>query len=122
MPYTAPIADMRFALEAAAHLWSVKHEGRYSELDPDLLGAILDGAADLAANTLEPLNRVGDKTGVTLKDGVVTTPPGFKQAYKDFANGGWVGLAADPTYGGSGLPSAVSLAAFEMVHAANMSF
>src|SRR5436190_18301742 len=105
MPYNAPIGEMRFALEAAADLWSVKHEGRFSDLDPDLLGAILDGAADLAGNTLEPLNRIGDQTGVALKDGVVTTPPGFKEAYKEFAKGGWVGLSADPIYGGAGLPS-----------------
>ena len=122
MPYNAPLAEMRFALEAAADLWSVKHEGRFSELDPELLGAILDGAAALAADTLAPLNRVGDEIGVSLKDGVVTTPPGFKEAYKEFAAGGWLGLAADTTYGGAGLPSAVSLCAFEMVHAANMSF
>src|SRR5215469_4048112 len=109
MTYAAPIADMRFALEAAAELWSVKHEGRFADLDPDLLSAILDGAASIASDTLAPLNRVGDQNGVTLKDGVVTTAPGFKEAYKEFADGGWQGLAADSMYEGSGLPSAVAL-------------
>ncbi|MES1156807.1 MAG: acyl-CoA dehydrogenase family protein [Alphaproteobacteria bacterium] len=122
MPYTAPIEDMRFALEACADLWSLKQSGRYPDLDEDLLAAILDGAGELAADTLAPLNRSGDQAGVTLKNGVVTAAPGFKDAYKQFADGGWQGLAATTDFGGQGLPRAVALAVFEMVHAANMSF
>ena len=122
MSYTAPIGDMRFALEAAADLWAAKQAGLFSELDPDLLTAILDGAADFAEDTLAPLNRAGDRAGVTLKDGVVTSAPGFKEAYKQFAAGGWQGLAGDSIYSGAGLPTAVAVCAYEMMHAANMSF
>ncbi|MDX2276303.1 MAG: acyl-CoA dehydrogenase [Hyphomonadaceae bacterium] len=123
MSYVAPIADIRFALEAAADLWSLRGKtDALGELDHNLLEAILSGAGALAADTLAPLNRSGDQAGVSLKDGVVTTAPGFKAAYKEFADAGWLGLAADDAYGGQALPRAVSLATMEMVHAANMSF
>jgi alkylation response protein AidB-like acyl-CoA dehydrogenase len=120
MSYRAPVADMRFALEACADLWSLR--GRFSDLDAELMDAILDGAGSLAADTLAPLNRSGDQAGVSLRDGVVTTAPGFKQAYEGFKDAGWQGLAADPAYGGQGLPRALALAVFETIHAANMSF
>jgi alkylation response protein AidB-like acyl-CoA dehydrogenase len=111
---------MRFALEACADLWSLR--SRFPELDPELLEAILDGAGALAADTLAPLNRSGDQAGISLKDGVVSAAPGFKQAYAAFKDAGWQGLAADPAFGGQGLPRAVALAVFETMHAANMSF
>ncbi len=120
MTYTAPIADMRFALEAAADLWSLK--ARFPELDADLLTAILEGAGALASQTLSPLNRSGDRARVSLANDNVRTAPGFREAYAEFAAGGWQGLGADPAYGGQGLPRAVALAAFETVHSANMSF
>lgn len=120
MSYAAPIEDMRFALEACADLWRLRE--RYPELDADLLAAILEGAGALAGETLAPLNRPGDRAGVKLADGVVTAAPGFAEAYEAFKAGGWQGLAADPAYGGQGLPRAVALAVFETVHAANMSF
>lgn len=122
MTYAAPIDDIRFALEAAADFWSVKREGAFAELDADLLAAILDAGAAFTHERLAPLNRVGDRSGLKLADGVVTTPPGFIDAYKEYAAGGWLGLAADPAFGGQGLPRALSLAAMEMTHAANMSF
>lgn len=122
MNYTAPVADIRFALEVAAGLWSVRRDGAFADLDQDLLAAILDAAAAFAGETLAPLNRIGDETGVSLADSVVRTPPGFAAAYQQFAAGGWLGLAADPAYGGQGLPRALALAAMEMVHSANMSF
>jgi alkylation response protein AidB-like acyl-CoA dehydrogenase len=120
MPYAAPIADIRFALEACAGLWDLR--GRYPELDEDLLAAILEGAGSLASDTLAPTNRTADRAGVKLADGVVTSAPGFRDAYEAFKQGGWQGLAADPAYGGQGLPRAVALAVMEMMHSANMSF
>jgi len=120
MTYVAPIADMRFALEACANLWSLRE--RYPDLDADLLAAILDGAGALASDTLAPINRSGDQSGVTLMNAAVTAAPGFREAYEAFKRGGWQGLAADPTYGGQGLPRAVALAVMETVHSANMSF
>ncbi|MBI3439714.1 MAG: acyl-CoA dehydrogenase [Proteobacteria bacterium] len=120
MGYRAPVGDIRFALEACAGLWSLK--SRFSDIDPDLLEAILDGAGALASETLAPINRSGDQAGVTLKDSIVTAAPGFKQAYIAFRDAGWQGLAADAAYGGQHLPRAVALAVFEMIHSANMSF
>ncbi|GAM98772.1 acyl-CoA dehydrogenase [alpha proteobacterium U9-1i] len=122
MSFIAPTEDQRFALEAAADLWSVKAGGRFADLDADTLAAILDGAGALAADTLAPLNRSGDLARVTLKDGVVTAAPGFKEAFAQFASGGWGGLSAHPDYGGQGLPRAVALAVYENIQSANMSF
>ncbi|HVK79359.1 MAG TPA: acyl-CoA dehydrogenase [Verrucomicrobiae bacterium] len=120
MSYVAPITDMRFALEACADFWSLGE--RYPDLDEDLLAAILEGAGALAAETLAPLNRSGDRARVSLADDVVTAAPGFRDAYEAFKQGGWQGLAADPTYGGQGLPRSLALAVMEAMHAANMSF
>ncbi|WP_135210851.1 acyl-CoA dehydrogenase [Vitreimonas flagellata] len=120
MTYAAPIADMRFALEACADLWSLRE--RFPDLDEDLLAAILEGAGALAGETLAPLNRSGDRARISLANDVVTTPRGFAEAYQAYKDGGWQGLAADPTYGGQGLPRAVALAVMESVHAANMAF
>jgi hypothetical protein len=120
MSYAAPVGAMRFAIEAAADLWTLK--ARYPDLDADLLTAILEGAAQLAGEVLAPLNRIGDQLGVSLANGEVRTAPGFREAYAAFREAGWLSLAADPAYGGQGLPRAVALAVFETVHAANMSF
>ncbi|MBX3430638.1 MAG: acyl-CoA dehydrogenase [Hyphomonadaceae bacterium] len=120
MPYAAPIADMRFALEACADFWSLRQ--RFPDLDEDTLAAILEGAGALAGETLAPLNRSGDQAGVTLKEGVVTAAPGFQEAYNAFKDGGWQALAADPAYGGQGLPRSLALAVMETFHSANMSF
>jgi len=115
--YTAPIADIRHALAAAGF-----DDLRPADFDEDLLTAILDGANALASETLAPLNRVGDQTGVALVNGDVRTPPGFREAYQAFRDAGWQGLCADIGYGGQGLPRAVMLPVFEMIHSANMSF
>jgi 3-(methylthio)propanoyl-CoA dehydrogenase len=119
MGYQAPIEDIRFALEHAADLWAGRAGG---DLDPDLLAAILDNAGLLAADTLAPINQSGDRDGVALENGVVRAADGFAAAYAKFVEGGWQGLAADPDYGGQGLPRAVALAVHEMIHAANMAF
>jgi len=120
MSYAAPIADMRFALEVCADLWRLRE--RFPDLDEALLGAVLDGAGALAGDVLAPLNRTGDRAGVKLESGIVRAAPGFRDAYEAFKQGGWQGLAADPAYGGQGLPRAVALAVMETMHGANMSF
>ncbi|MEQ1619136.1 MAG: acyl-CoA dehydrogenase family protein, partial [Terricaulis sp.] len=117
MSYSAPIDEMRFALQCAAGFQPLA-----SGLDSDTLNAVLEAAATLAADQLAPLNRSGDRAGVRLEDGEVRAAPGFREAYGVFCAGGWQGLSADPAYGGQGLPRAVAIAVFEMVHAANMSF
>ena len=109
MTYSAPIADMRFALEACADLWTLRE--RYPDLDAETLSAILESAGQLASETLAPINRKADRAGVKLANDLVTAAPGFRDAYAAFKAGGWQGLAADPAYGGQGLPRAVDLPA-----------
>jgi alkylation response protein AidB-like acyl-CoA dehydrogenase len=122
MTYLAPTADIRFALEAAAQLWSLKHDGAFPDLEGDLLAAILEAAGALASDRLAPLNQSGDREGVRLENGLVRAAAGFGEAYQAFMAGGWQGLTADPAYGGQGLPRAVGLAVYEMIHGANMAF
>jgi alkylation response protein AidB-like acyl-CoA dehydrogenase len=122
MTYSAPVKDIRFALEAAAELWAVQRGGGFSDLDPELLQAILENAGALAGDTLAPLNASGDRQGVVLENGVVRSADGFAAAYRAFVEGGWQGLAAAPEHGGQGLPKAVALAVHEMIHSANMAF
>jgi len=119
MPFAAPVKDIRFALEQCVGFWS---DNAHGDLDPETLGAILESAGAFAAETLAPLNRPGDQAGARLEGDAVISPHGFKDAYRAFAAGGWLSLAADPAFGGQGLPTAVALAVFEPMHAANMSF
>ncbi|HEY5411601.1 MAG TPA: acyl-CoA dehydrogenase [Caulobacteraceae bacterium] len=120
MAYQAPIRDIAFALYAVADLQRL--EPLVAGLDREMVGAVLDAAGDLAADVLAPLNRTGDRQGSRLKNGKVVTPDGFPSAYRAFAEGGWNGLAAEPEFGGQGLPKALELAVFEMANAANMAF
>ena len=120
MTYQAPIRDIAFALEAAAGLGEL--EPLFEGLDAGIVQAVLEGAGELASGVLAPLNRLGDREGSRLENGRVVTPAGFVDAYRAFAEGGWNSLAADPGYGGQGLPKALELAVWEMINAANMSF
>ncbi|MDB2449020.1 acyl-CoA dehydrogenase C-terminal domain-containing protein [bacterium] len=121
--YKAPIQDMQFVLNdvfKADALWaSMPHT---QEVTPDLVSAILEEGAKLCENELFPINRTGDEEGCTWSDGEVTTPTGFKDAYKTYAESGWVGLGGDPEYGGQGMPKMLTVMFEEMVYAANTSF
>jgi alkylation response protein AidB-like acyl-CoA dehydrogenase len=88
----------------------------------ELLDAILDGAAAFAENELHPLNRVGDEHGCRLENGVVTTPPGFKEAYRAFVDGGWSGMTGEVAYGGQGLPHSVGGLVEEIIGNANIAW
>jgi alkylation response protein AidB-like acyl-CoA dehydrogenase len=92
------------------------------DITRDLLDAILDEAARLNEQLLAPLNQTGDQQGCSIADGKVTTPAGFPAAYRAFAEGGWVGLMGDPSYGGQGMPKMLSVLFEEMLFAANSSF
>ncbi|HTI66091.1 MAG TPA: acyl-CoA dehydrogenase [Caulobacteraceae bacterium] len=122
MTFRAPVADIAFSLTAVAGLDRLMGEGGFPDLDAETMTAVLEAAGELAERVLAPLNRDGDRIGARLENGRVITPPGFPAAFRAFAQGGWNGLAADPEHGGQGLPRALHLAVFEMMHAANMAF
>ena len=111
MPYAAPLADMRLVLDAVGGL-----SGEAAEL----AGPVLEEAARFAASELDPLNQPGDRTGSVLENGVVRTPTGFREAYRQYIEGGWMGLAVDTEHGGQGLPSALSTPVVEMLNSACM--
>jgi alkylation response protein AidB-like acyl-CoA dehydrogenase len=119
MTYAAPLADMRFVLEEVAGI-AVLPGGEAA--DPELVEAILGAAAKFAESELAPLNQPADRVGSVLENGVVRTPPGFREAYARYVEGGWNGLAGDPGYGGQGLPFALAIPVAEMLDAACMSF
>ena len=118
----APLADIRFALAAQGGLDTVLALPGCEALSGELIDAILEQAARFATEVLAPLNQPGDRQGSRLVDGVVVTPDGFRQAYADFAAGGWVGLTAAPEFGGQGLPHLLAAAVSEIWSSANMAF
>jgi len=123
--YVPPLKDMQFVLRELAGIDRVAQLPGYEEAAPEVVEAILEEAGKFAAGVLAPLNFSGDQEGAkwTADDGgKVTTPAGFKEAYAQFAEAGWNGLACDEAYGGQGLPKLVSAAVLEMWKASNMSF
>jgi alkylation response protein AidB-like acyl-CoA dehydrogenase len=122
MTYTAPLADMRFALREVAGLGKIASLPGYEHATDDTIDAVLEEAAKLAGNGLAPLNRDGDKVGAKLENGVVRTAPGFTGIYKEFVEGGWNSLPFDPEFGGQGMPWLLAATVQEMWQAANMGF
>jgi len=120
--YRAPLADIGFALKYAAGLPAAIDEGLLGDLSMDDVDAVLAEAGRFAGEVIAPLNRVGDTFGTPFKDGAVTTPPGWKEAYNGWRSGGWNGLAAPAEWGGQGLPQIVNSACTEMWHGASMAF
>ncbi len=120
--YKAPLKDMLFVLKDVIGTDKIRQLPRYSEISDDLIEAVLTEGAKFTENVLTPLNLPGDAEGCKWDNGVVTTPKGYKEAYKEFVAGGWPALAADPEYGGQGLPNMVSLFFEEMICSSNLSF
>jgi 3-(methylsulfanyl)propanoyl-CoA dehydrogenase len=120
--YTAPLRDMNFVLNELAGLAHVAKLPGFEDAGPDTVEAILDEAAKFASQVLAPINAEGDAVGCTWKDGEVTTPPGFKQAYAQFVAGGWNGLNSPQHFGGQGLPKLVASPVSEIVMSANLGF
>jgi len=120
--YSAPLADMRFVIYELAGLEGIASECGFGEASPELIDAILEEAARFGAQVLAPLNQSGDQEGCVLENGAVSTPEGFRQAYRAFVAGGWNGVPFDPHYGGQGLPWLVSTAVSEIWNSANMAF
>jgi alkylation response protein AidB-like acyl-CoA dehydrogenase len=122
MSYRAPVADIAFSLKHAAGLKAALADGLYGDLDEETVDSVLAEAGRFASDVIAPLNSVGDRMGTPFKNGVVTTPPGWKEAYATWAAAGWNGLAAPADWGGQELPHAVNAACIEMWNSASMAF
>ena len=121
--YSAPVADTLFLLRDVFDYARYSNLPRFSEAPLDVVEAVLSEGAKFAEQTLQPLNRVGDLEGCKRNpDGSVSTPKGFKAAYKAYVEGGWVGITGDPEYGGQGLPLAIGALLSEYAISANASF
>jgi len=120
--YKAPLRDMRFLIDHVFDFHAHYLALGAADASPDMVGAILEEGAKFCEQVLSPLNRSGDEEGCHFDNGVVTTPQGFKQAFAQYVEGGWHGLAADPTYGGQGLPSSLGLVISEMIGSSNTSW
>lgn len=122
MDYTARERDADFLMNDVFDVqksWSEIEA--YQELSPDLIKAVVAEGGRLASEVMAPLNEVGDAHGCELKEGVVTTPPGFKDAFAELTQGGWLGLSGNPAFGGQGMPKSVAGLIEEMFWAANSS-
>ena len=122
--YKAPLRDMRFILDEVfdvAKLWA-ELPALADAVDSDIAAAILEEAGKVTSGNIAPLNRSGDEEGCQWNNGVVTTPAGFPEAYRTYAEGGWVGVSGDPAYGGMGMPKMISAQIDEMLNSANLSF
>jgi alkylation response protein AidB-like acyl-CoA dehydrogenase len=120
MPFHAPVNDLRFILDHVAGFDRVAATVRFADATPDTVTAILTEAGRFAEGVMAPLNRAGDKHPARLENGVVRTTPGFAEAYRALADGGWIGLAADPAHGGMGLPQTLATCVTDMFSGANL--
>jgi len=121
MPYRAPLSDFRFLLDHVVGYDQLARTDRFAEATPDTTSAILTEAARLCEDVLAPLQRVGDTQPARLENGVLRSPPGYAEAFGAIAEGGWVGIAADPAHGGMGLPQTLAAALNEMMSGACLS-
>jgi alkylation response protein AidB-like acyl-CoA dehydrogenase len=121
MSYTAPVKDMLFVINELAHLDRVSALAGFEDATADTAQAVLDEAAKFSADVIAPLNFEGDKNPSTWRDGEVYATPGFKEAFRQFAEGGWQGVVHPVEYGGQGLPKLLATPCIEMLNAANLS-
>ena len=122
MPYVTPLQDFRFALKALAGLDDILKLPGFEEVTPDLVDAILDENARFVEQAIVPLNVPGDRQPPRWEDGRVTTTPGFRQGFADYAASGWQGLQHPAQWGGQGLPKLVAAAPSENIQAASLAF
>jgi len=123
MSYQPPVREHLFLLRDVLQIEKYTNLPGFADAPLDVVEQILTEAAKFSAEVLAPLNSVGDKIGCKWNaDGSVTTAPGFKEAYKQFVEGGWPALGSDPEYGGQGLPAVIAMASSEMSSSANMAF
>ena len=120
--YKAPVRDFQFIIDEHLNLRQYADVPGFAPENIDMMPAVLEAAAQMCEEVLFPLNQKGDKIGLKYKDGVVTMPDGFKEAYKTYVDGGWPSFTCDPAYGGQGLPDVLNMPLMEMVCSANLSF
>ena len=121
MPYRAPVSDYRFLMDHVTGFGDIAATERFAEATPDMVEAILTEAAKMCEEILAPLNRNGDLHPAHLENGVVRTSPGFADGYRAIAEGGWIGMSADPENGGMGMPMTLTSAVNEMMASACLS-
>ena len=122
MSFACPVSDQRLVLNHVVRISELAKSNRFAEATPETVDALLEAAAEFAEGELAPLNEIGDRTASRWSDGMVTTPPGFRQAYLKFVEGGWMGLSGPVEAGGQGLPNSLSAAMMEDFNAANVAF
>ncbi|WP_291215261.1 acyl-CoA dehydrogenase family protein, partial [Hydrogenophaga sp.] len=122
MSYTAPLKDMLFTIEHLARIDQVAQMPGFEDAGLETAQAVLEECAKLNEGVIAPLNWEGDKYPSSFHDGKVTTTPGFKEAFKQYAEGGWQGLQHPADFGGQGLPKTIGAACGEILNSANMSF
>ena len=120
--YTAPVKDMMFLFEKLRNNKNYNEIEKYKEVTPELVKDILEEAAKINQNIILPLAKLGDENPTVLENGIVRTPPGYKEAYTKFIKDGWTSLSCDPKYGGQGMPKTVSAFFDEMLSSASLSF
>ena len=121
--YAAPLRDMQFVLHELLNVEAeLKQMPRHADIDADTINQVIEEAGKFCAEVVFPLNQSGDEEGCHWDNGVVTTPKGFKEAYKQYVEAGWPALACDPDFGGQGLPVLVNNAVFEMLNSANQAW
>ena len=120
--YRAPVEEIAFTLKEVAGLRTAVDEGRFGDLTVDLADAILAEAGRFASEEVAPLYKAGDEHGVVLKDAAITTPPGWRDLYRRWTDGGWNALSGPEAFGGQGLPIMLSVATLEMWNSASLAF
>ena len=121
MPYRAPVKDIRFILDHVVGFAEVAASPRFADATPDLADAILTEAGRISTDILAPLNKGSDRSPARLENGAVVSSPGFDDAYRAIAGGGWVGMTASPEFGGMGLPVSLALGVDDMMSGACLS-
>jgi len=120
--YTAPLEDMMFLYEKLRNNKNYNEIEKYKEITTELVKDVLQEAAKINQNIILPLAKIGDENPTILENGVVRTPPGYKEAYKKFIEDGWQSLSCDPKYGGQGMPKTVSAFFDEMLSSSSLAF
>ena len=120
--YIAPVDDMMFLFEKLRDNKNYNELEKYKDVSPELVKDILEEAAKINQNLILPLAKAGDENPAILENGVVRTPPGYKEAYQKYIEDGWTSLSCDPKYGGQGMPRTVSAFFDEMISSASLAF